>query len=315
MGFLSNLFKPTTSVTKSPFETNPWQPQQDYLKAGFQSGKAALDNGMNTVGGITDFTANLNKGQQGFLNGMQRQGQSIAGAGANTLQTGRDATGALGGYLDNAQSMFQQAGRNNTAGILSEGAAYADNPYLQGTIDASLNDVRKAFDGAVAGINSGASGSGNINSTRAGALEAMALDDAMDRGAAISSTLRGNAYEQGLDRAVMGQQQRFANQAAANGSILAGAQTGNQFTQSGAALGMDGMNFGFQGASGFQTQAQNEINGRLQGANVPLDLVTRYMQAIGGNYGENGYQTSVSKGASPFQTILGGAATIAGLRK
>lgn len=229
---MGSFFKGKTTVTKSPFETNPWKEQQGFLTDGFQKGASALDNAMAVNGG--DSVANMNGGQLSAIERLQSLGMGAAGNVSNAaLTAGMGAIGDLGTYSTNAQSIFDRAGTNRTGDIIAGGTQFADDPFLQGQIDAALGDVRKSFDGTVGGINSAATGTGNINSTRAAALEALALDDAMDRGAAISSQMRGAAYQSGLDRSMAMDAGQTQEMFGANSQIGQSAGMGLDFSRAG----------------------------------------------------------------------------------
>lgn len=316
MGFFSNLFKPTTSSVRSPFETNPWEAQQGYLTQGFSAASNALDNGLGINNGITDYTADLTADQTGYLNSIQSFGSNLAnGAGQQALQAGQQGLGSMGAYQQNTQDLYNRAGQNQTGQILQDAGQYANNPYLQGQIDSAIGDVRKGFDQQVGGINSGASGTGNINSTRAGTLEAYARDDAMDRAGQISSSMRGDAYQQGLGMAQGQNQMQFSNMMGANQNNYQATALGGDLSNLGGQLGLQGLNAGLGAAGGFQTQNQNEINGERERALAQQSIVGQYMQNVGGNYGNSGYTTSVSQSQSPFQTLVGAGVTLAGMRE
>lgn len=310
---MGSFFKSKTTTTKQPFETNPWEAQQPYLKEGFTQGKDALNTAMAGVAGVQDPVANMTAGQTNAIKGItglgmgaaQKYGNSAANLGMAGMQD-------FSNYSANNKALFDFAGQDATDAILANGAKYANDPNLQGQIDAALGDVNKAFQRDQSSINSGAAGTGNINSTRAGALEATAQNDAMNRGAAIASQMRGAAYQNGIDQAASEYQNRFANMAGANQNLGAGASVAADLANSGINAGMTGYNSAFDAQGKLQTQAQNEIDGGLNLSSMPLDMVSKYMSAIGGNYGNTGYTTQVSKSASPFQQLLGGVTSLAG---
>lgn len=310
---MGNLFKSKTKSIKQPFESNPWQPQQEFLLNGFNQGRDALTGALDLSAGITDFSADLNQGQVADLGSIQNYGRNTVGGVAQAgIDTGMGAVGNFGQAGQNYGALYSRAGMDPTSGIIQNASAYANDPHLQGQIDSALGDVRKAFDGTVAGINSSATGTGNINSTRAGALEAAALDDAMDRGAAISSQMRGQAYQAGLDRAMLTQQNQFDNQFRANAGLEQNGMTGFNMAASGAGLGMGGLQDSLNAGNVFQQQAQSEIDGQRAMSREQMDLINQYMGIVGGNYGSQGFQTSVQEQPSIFQTLVGGAATALG---
>lgn len=618
---MGGLFKSKTKVTKTPFENNPWEPQQEYLKSGFESAQNQLDKSLGMVNGITDPVANLtqsqlnqigqgiqlgnqaqragqtisNQGQgmlgqinqaasnlnqyerqagqlgavgnffsqgmnnlaqqtQGIGNNMAnaglgafnqgqaagnsllqsanqnqfsgvRDGQTVAqnaynnagaslsdtaraqglatqnqnagvnqfnqiggqsnqyanqgiagalagatnaqGIGAQANQTAANINQAIQNASGTAQNVLSSAGQlfgnGSVDGIVSDAQKVADNPYLQRQIDAATGDVARAFQQDRARINSDASASGNMNSSRAGVLESRALEAATRQAGDIASSMRSDAYNTGLNTAtankglnnnVLGTQlgagglandvnnQRMdlmnsnssnqlnanqqymagqaqanqagnanianqfnsaqgaqgardtnlqaqlaaagmnsdirnsANQQAATGygmaadarnngytqqnnayntqlgsyeQLLAGlqgqlganqlsggllgdagnmalagrtagmdalmnsTQLRNQMGQAGAGMMQNGYNLASQGnqnalASGsiIQQQRQNEIDGRIAQAGTSMDLINQYMAAVGGSYGSQGFNSTATQSASPFQQIMGG---------
>ena len=310
---MGNFFKGSTTTTKQPFETNPWNAQQPYLTTGFSQGKDALNTAMAGVAGVQDPVANMNAGQTDAINGMTDLGMNGAqNFGNAALNLGMTGMQNFGDYSANNKSIYDFASKDATDAILANGEKYANNPFLQGQIDSALGDVNRAFQKDQASINSGASGTGNINSTRAGALEAIAQNDAMNRGAAISSQMRGDAYLNGVNQAAQEYQSRFGNMSAANQAMGAGSSIGADLANSGINAGMTGFNSALDSQGRLQNQAQNEIDGGLNLSGMPLDLVSKYMSAVGGNYGSSGYTTNVQKNPSIFQSLIGGAASLAG---
>lgn len=311
---MGSLFKPKTSVTQAPFESNPWGPQQPYLKTGFEAAGGALTSGQEALSGVTDWTANLNKTQTGALDSLSKSGMgAYAEAGKHLMSQGMSNSGYLDKWGQGAQALYDRASTDRTDEIIQRGGQFADNPHLQGQIDAALGDVHKTFQREVAGINNVASGSGNINSTRAGTLEAYALDDAMDRSAAISSQMRGNAYERGMDRSMAYDRSTTADLMGSTSMFGQVGQNGVNNTATGLGLLSSGAQQAFDAGSAYQNQAQQEIEGAYRGAFAPMDLVNQYMSTVGGSYGQKGFNSQVSKSSSPFQQLVGAASVAAGV--
>lgn len=348
---MGGLFKSKTKTTKQPFETNPWEPQQWYLKHGFEQAKGALSDATkalpNTVAPITqdqmsfinDGVASskaqstaLNGSMAGFLGTADQYGKQAQGqVGGVTQSAGRVGQGLLGGYNAADQSGLQQQGVGSVFGAADQ---FSNSQQVQSLIDSSLNDVSRAFQTQRGEINGAASGGGNINSTRAGVLESRAFDDAQDRAAQIASGIRMEALNKGIDTALANNSQnidRSNSQAqlglAAGGLKLEG-QAASADAQRGAFESLFGAgNDSITNASISQQLQQNAQQFGLNLATLPqqhqqqinnlalngrMDLVAQYMQAIGGDYGKNGFQTTTTKSASPFQQILGGATSLIG---
>jgi hypothetical protein len=310
---MGDLFSSKTEAVQQPFETNPWEPQQEYLKTGFSNASGALSSGLNGLKNITDYTANLTPDQMADLERIRATSGSVGSLSQSAINAGTNGVNNFNQFGANAGNLVSQAGVDPTQRILNNAKSYMDDPTLQGQIDAALGDVNKSFQRQVGDINSGATGTGNINSTRSGTLEAYALDDAMDRSASISSGMRGAAYQAGIDRAMQTDANQFSQQLAANQQLGSAGEGGFNIGASGYGLGAQAAQDALGASSTYQQQAQNEIQGALAKNQAPMDFIQQYMATIGGNYGSNGYQTQLQETPSIFQTLVGGAATAAGM--
>jgi hypothetical protein len=303
---MGSLFKSKTEQVQAPFESNPWRPQQQYLKEGFSKGLGALNGALDQSGQIKDFTADLNPGQLDAIGALTATGMNTAQGVGNQMMTQGGATvGNVAQSGQAAQDFYARAGTDRTGQIIDRAGQYADNPYLQTQIDGAISDVNRGFQESRGQINAGATGTGNINSTRAGALEAISMDDAMDRAATITSGMRSSAYENGMNRSIGQDMQQTSD-------LLVGQQALGQTGAQGAGLlgsGLATQQEGYTGALGaqsmLQSQAQGEIDGLRDMSREDLDLIQRYMGLVGGNYGSNGFQTQINQSASPFQQIAG----------
>lgn len=309
---MGGMFSSSTEAVKQPYEKNPWEPQQEFLKFGFENAQDAFTNAKTDFQGF-DPVAGLSDAQRQAMQEMVTSGQQGSDIGGSFLQEAARNPDVVNKYLGNAQDIYNQAGQDQTQDIISGAEQFSSNPYLDSQIDAAISDVRQGFDRDVGTINAGASGSGNINSTRAGVLEARALDDAQDRAGQISSTMRGNAYSEGLDRATMEEQRQYIQAMGANQALGAGGQQVLQQAMMGSDLQGGSLNRLFDAGGADQQQRQAEIDGQAKMNQKDLELVQQYMASIGGNFGSNGYETQIKETPSPFQTILGTASTVAGM--
>lgn len=309
---MGSFFKQKTTVTQSPFETNPWKAQQPYLQAGFSGAQSGMDKALATNAGIEDFVANMTPEQQRALQGGYDFSMNSTGTGQGMMNLGMSNAGSLTNFTNNAEGLVGAAGADRTDQIIANAGKFSDNPHIQANIDAALGDVRKAFDRNVGDINSAATGTGNINSTRAGTLEAYAADDAMDRAAAISAGMRGDAFSQGMSLASGNLSDQFAQSIGANQQVAQGAGMGLDTALSGFDLGSGAFSNAYGMSSEQQKQAQAEIDGMRAKGMSDLEIVKSYMQTVGGNYGSEGFTSSVSKSPSPFQQIVGGVSSAMG---
>lgn len=315
-----------SSKSGTTTSTAPWSAQQPYLKTGFQSAAGLYNQYMGQPYYSGDLYANMTpeqiaaaKGAAGWAGGagLDAYRGMMGNAGQFMNQSGNyiDLANRLGGYNpgDPTQSNISNAGQ------------YANNPYLNGAIDAASRDVtRNLTEDVLPGINRQASGAGNTNSTRTGIAEGIALRGAQDRIGDIASTIRADAYNNGLN---MSENARQANQS----NMLNAWANGLTGLNNAIGRGMDMTNQGGQGVVNmydlmgragdkFQQDNQGQINAdytRWQGQyNQPWDLLSKYMGAVGGsNWGSTTTSTTPGSWQGALTGALGGATAGLGLYK
>lgn len=314
--------KTTTTNTN----TEPWSVQKPYLEAGFSGAQTALDNALKAGPYQGDLYARMNDTQRQGLT----MGTDWASAGGTDLQDlyyrnaiGLANTGAEG-MTSVAQGLQNWSPMGGVEQNIENAAAYAYNPALDGAIDAASRDVtRNLTESVLPGINRGAVASGNVNSSRAGVAEGIALRGAQDRIGDIASGMRYNAYDRGL---AMSEAARIAdNQQRLNAQTSAGGLYGNIF-QGGMGAGQAAQgqatanaNAYVTAGNAYQQNDQNILNEAYQkydmAQNQPFDALQRYWNIVGSNnWGQNSTSTSTTKGKSgggvggALQGIIGGAA-------
>jgi hypothetical protein len=221
----------------------------------------ALTNILNTPAYTGQRVAGLNPYQTGSADTLGNFGQNTGNLGYASLAAGLPNVLASGNAGANAQNLFQQYSGDPTQQILGTASSYANNPYVGGMIDAATRDVnRNLFEQQLPGINRSASGSGNINSSRAGVESAIATRGAADRMTDLASTIRGDLFKTGLSQGQSQYNQNLQNQLNANTQLL----QGGQFGLNAMAGGQDFANTAFgqgQTAGGlYQTQNQAELD-------------------------------------------------------
>lgn len=310
-GAMGGKDKTTTQTGTSA----PWDPQQQYLKYGFGQAQNAYDaaNGLGTF-----------QGQRvAGLNPFQTQGYNLAGNfglgqgynfGLNQAQTGNDLLGGLSSYQNNASNLFNQYQNGDpTAYALNTANQYANSPYMDGLVDAAGRDVtRQLNEQALPSVMRSAVGSGNTNSTRAGVQSAILQRGAEDRLGDISSTLRGNAFNTGLSAGLNQYNTNLSNLLSANNQLYNAGQAGSSLLNNGLKNVYTGANNAASAGQGFQAQDQNVLDANKQAfseqQNNQLDLLAKYMQLVGGNYGSQSTSTSTTPGSpGGLQGALGGA--------
>lgn len=265
----------------------------------------AGQNAQNFANGNFGVTSGAN---QGVVNGVN--GTALGGM------------GQLGSAIGAANGALGMASGDPTQGNIDAAAKYADNPYLQGQIDAASNDAVTALGRNLVGLNNAASAGGNLNSSRTGAAEAVATQETADRIARTSADMRSAAYQNGLGLAeqargtniqgtlgagnqfsgMVGQgiqaggnsmsygedQRQFDTQARVNGNsqLLQSGQVGLDAAQVGNSMAMGNQNANLQAGGVLQADAQGSLDAALkqwQGQDTrATDLLARYMQTVGG---------------------------------
>lgn len=325
----------------------PWTANQ-------QAGAGALATAGKNATGYSPGILSAGYGALSGLPGMMATGQNLSGG--VPIQTG--AGNALAGNTQTALD-FGNAGfggalaalRGNTAGnLVANAGQFVNNDLVNGQIDAAGRDIaRNLGEDILPGLNLQASLSGNVNSSRAGAAEAIARRGAEDRLGDISSGIRSNAYATGLQMANQQTQQNISGGLGlGNGGIatanagVGGQQANNsalfgnagvmgqgagilgQGSSLGAGLLSLGNQFGAQGAgmlsaSGEAEQANqqkmlDELFAKWQGGQnqpwAPLNNWSNILQKQ--NWGGTSTGTSTAPGDDPFSTALGTFGMLAG---
>lgn len=321
---MGNLFGGSTKTTTSETaDSGPSKFQLPYLQDAFNGAQNNYNSSKNTPFYQGDLYAGMSDQQKQALQGqIDYSTKNGLGAADQLNQIGNN----LSGYFDKAGSTLddylKQAGQDPTQQITDAAGKYADNPYTQGMIDANSRDItRNLNESTLPGIDRQASGTGNINSSRAGVAAGIAQRGAEDRIGDISAQIRGSAYSQGLNMAQNDRNTQLgAMRDAANGYLgMAGQSVGalSAGAQAGSAA-WDSIN---KANSALQGDKQGQLDSdyaKWQGQDSrESDLLNRYMSIVGGNqWGQsatsNGTSTSKQSGGI-LNSLMGGAALAGGL--
>ena len=310
-GSNKNSGSSTTSVA-------PWKTQQPYLKTGFNAAAGLYDKYMDYPSWYQGpLYAGMNEMQQGAATGA---GQYAIGQGMGLSQgminDSQSYLGQTGNFLSAANRMAGFNPADPTSQNIYNAGQYADNPYLNGAIDAASRDVtRNLTEDVLPGINRQAAGTGNTNSTRTGIAEGIALRGAQDRIGDIASTIRADAYNSGLNLSEQGRQANMQG-------TLSGQGMGLDALNTAIGRGMDMRNQGMQGTVNmfdilgragdqYQQDAQGYADAnytRWKGQyDQPWDLLSRYMGAVGGtNWGSTTKQTTDNGSSNWMNALQGG---------
>lgn len=309
----------TRTSTTEQFDTGPSGFQRPYLDQAFQGAQDAYNTASGTPYYTGDRYAGMSEDALGSLDSLRNY---ASGAGLNTANTlsniGANMASYAGRAGDTLDRFTTMAGENPQEANLAAAARYADNPQVQGMIDANSRDiVRNLTEQQLPGIDRTASGMGGINSSRAGVAAGIARRGAEDRIGDVSASIRGDAWNRGLEAA----QSDRSTQMSALGT--AASAYGNL-----AGMGMDAMAQGtaagygaydrINAANGMeQLDRQGQLDAdynRWQGEDErQWDILNRYNSIVGGSqWGTSGNSSGTSRSRQTggiFGQIVGALAT------
>ena len=310
-----------TTTTNQTVNSGPSEFQKPFLSDAFGSAQATFNAQKDTpyyqgdtyAGMTTDAKATLDN-LKGYASGQGlATANTLSGIGAGLASNAGKATATLDQFKE-------LAGTDATASNIAAASKYANNPYLDGQIDANTRDVSRALrEQTLPGIDRQAAGTGNLNSSRAGVAAGIATRGAADRVADISASMRGDAYNRGLTLAQgdRGQQLDALSSAATGYSNLTG-QGINAMGQ-----GSDAAYKAYGAAIGADQQSQQDKQGQLdanfkkwQGQDQrPWDMLSKYYNVVGSNqWGTSATTNGTSEEKSTpslLSSILGAASTAA----
>lgn len=303
----------TTTTTKTP-----WAPQANQLTNAFTQAQDLYNQKSDSpwyqgeLYAQTDPLTQQAVGATGtFVNGQGSTNASNLTSAGTSLLDPTAYQGALSAYST-------AAGTDPTQQNITDASAYASNPYLDGQIDAASRDItRNLYENQLPGINSAASGSGNINSTRAGVADGIAMRGAQDQIGDIAATMRGNAYDQGLQLA------QIANATNLNAMGNAAGLYGNSVSQGGNLVNSgNAMTLGNINAESNAGQINQQNQQGIDNANYQSwqgndtrqqQLLQNYYNIIGANNWGGTDTSTQTQSPSILGSALGLASTISGM--
>lgn len=303
----------------------PWKEAVPYVTDAYKQGQGFLNTAtaMGTNGAydgprVAGLNGYQTSGADSAGDWAGNQGQNVTGA---LYDNGMQLSGTGAGYGKNAQSMFDMASGDHTQQFLDTASQYANNPYVDGIIDANSRDVvRNLNENQLPSLNNAAAGTGNTNSSRTGIAEGIIQRGASDRLADISSGIRSQFFSQGLNAAQDQYNKQFSQASGANEQLSDAYKTGASSLTN--AQGANGTNFDQSQAAGglYQRQDQAGLDASKQQfseqQNNQLDLLNKYMTMIkqgqGGGSAVN--TTPQSPVASGIQGALGAGLAAYGMK-
>jgi len=224
-----------------------------YVNANLEGSQSALDGVLRTGVYQGQTLAAPNQFQTGTANTM-------GGYGTNMMNSGNAMMGNTAGFGNNANALYgQYQGMANAAqqqDRLGNAINYA-NANTGSLLDTAMRDDRRNLqENTLTGIDMAASGSGNMNSSRAGIAEAVANRGYDDRRADMASTIQNNLIDRSLDT----QNQAFADQQnALSGAMNANTGISNAYTMGMNTMG-EGANFGMNAGNALQGYNQAQLD-------------------------------------------------------
>jgi hypothetical protein len=244
-------------------KTDPWAVQQGYLKDVFSQAQDAYNASANNP-----YTGNLVAGyrpeQLGMFNNMINYANTspipsmFQSYGTNFSNMGQNATGSS---IQGLQNFNPQ----DTQGNLANVGLYADNPYISSMVDAATRDARRStYEGTIPQINQGAALSGNTNSSRTGAKEAVAERAYQDLRGDVSAQIRNNAWNQGLQATQNAQNMELARLGALGGQGLGSAGLGQSSLDNSVQAMSQLFGLGTAGGEGLRAADQAKLDNDYQ---------------------------------------------------
>jgi hypothetical protein len=272
-----------------------------YVDANLKGSEAALDGVLNTGAYQGDTYAGANDFQTGTANTMGNYGTNMMNSGnammGNTAGFGNNANALYGQY----QGMSEAAQQDRLGNAMNYASANSG-----GLVDAAMRDDRRNLqENTLTGIDLAASGSNNMNSSRAGIAEAVANRAYDDRRADVATNIQNSL----IDRSLNQQAQQFRDQ----GSALQGAGQANQSIQSAYGVGLDtlgqGANFGMNAGNSLQGYNQAQLNDQRQRFEDQRDFELNqrkdYQSGILGKAPQTSNVTQANMN-NPYAAALGG---------
>jgi hypothetical protein len=237
--------------------------------------------------------ADLNPFQTSSANTLGNFANNTAGLGYGLMNTGLGSLGASSAVGGNAADIFGRSSMDPTQQIINQAGMFANNPFVDGMIDASGRDVsRQLNEQTLPSLARSFAGTGNTNSSRAGVESAIAQRGAADRLADISSGIRGQFFGQGLGMAQNQYNQNLQNMLGANDQLLNAGQFGAGLVGAGQGFATNAFTQGQNAGGIFQNQDQNVIQGNMDQFNESIQNPLSVLQALSGIAGNTQAKTA-----------------------
>lgn len=273
--------------TQTQQTQTPWSPQAGQLEFGLNQARTAFGEA-SAAPRPDNFVAQLNPQQLGIFQKMMGVAgidlpSSAYGSAEALTSTGTNAV--TGGLYDLAN--FQQKG--GTQYNIDAATQYANNPAVDGMIDAAMRDSRRQVsEQALPQIERAAAGTGNINASRRAISEGLVERGLAEKTADVSSNIRGQMFDQGLKLAQAeadasnntALQAMLGRVSGGNASAGAGVNAGNSAVSQMQGL-YDIAGKGVAGSlAGSQAGLNNDIAKYQFGTNAPFDALNNFWNIV-----------------------------------
>lgn len=303
---------------KTTTDSKPWEPQGNALKDIFNKAGSIYSSQEGTPWYTGDLYEGMDPQTVAAINSLvskaSTQGQQSADQITGTGQQLADPS-----KLQGAMDQFSAAASADpTQSNIAAATAYANNPAINGMIDAASRDVtRNLYEGQIPSIDRAASAGGNINSSRAGVAQGIAMRGAQDQIGDISASIRGDAFNRGLALAEGARSTNLGAMGQSAGLYGDSLNTGLNALTSGNNLSLANYGAAIDASKMFQQDRQGQLDAdfmRWQGNDTrATDLLNRYYGIIGAN-NWGGTQTTTEKNSGNiFGKLVGAASTAASL--
>jgi hypothetical protein len=262
---------------------------QPYIQRSYDRAEGALNDSLGQGAYTGQTYAGMNPYSTAGNNYMGNAGM-MGGQGAfDVMQQGQ-------GFASNYADLYKAG----SADRMQQAQDYAMN-NSGGLVDSAMrDDKRNLQENTLTGINQGASGSGNMNSSRAGMADAVANRGFDDRRADMTANIQQNLMGQSLGQ----QNQQFNDQMRANQGLQQGYGQGIN------AIGQMG-NFMTGAGNNFRNYEQGYLNDQRQRyedqRDFGLDQNIKYQQGILGQAVYNSAPGTSGQQPSTGMSTMGGA--------
>jgi hypothetical protein len=314
----------TSSSTQatSQQQSAPWSVQQPYLQQAFGQAQTNLNNA-NATQYNGQQVAQFSPEQLALFKQMTGYGGDNSGASTSSAVGSNVANAGAGALTDALSGLNGFKPSGSTQSNIDAATAYANNPATDGMIDASLRDARRSVsEQALPQIARSAATSGNSMSSRRAISEGIVERGLADKTADVSSQIRGQQFNNGLQLA---QQQSATNDSAILDALKSSASAGGNAVGTGVgAIGsgiqqqgglFDIANAGATGSG--QQNTQNQIDNAKgmseYGNNTASQALQNFFNIIGSNqWGGTSSGTSTQTSTPSMWSTIGSGLGLAG---